>query len=84
MPDFLVDEIKEYIDSIYEVNDTDRLVPVDKSYIRNTMIRVRHKNKIMLLGKDEERTRNGQGTDKERTRNGHLGTDKERTFMLIK
>ena len=33
MPVFLVDEIKEYIDSKYRVNDTDRLFPLDKFYI---------------------------------------------------
>ena len=53
-----------------------------------------YKSKIMLLGTDKERTRNGQGTDMERTWNGHgtdkertwngHGTDMERTFMLIR
>ena len=39
MPDFLVDELKEYIKMVYELDPTDRLFPTTKSGLTNAMIR---------------------------------------------
>ena len=39
MPDFLVDEMKEYIRSIYGMEDDARLFPVSKDYLRHEMAR---------------------------------------------
>ncbi len=37
--DFLVDDLKDYINSIYEPKSTDRLFPVTKSFFTNEMLR---------------------------------------------
>ncbi|MFI3227436.1 MAG: site-specific integrase [Clostridia bacterium] len=39
MPDFLCEEIKEYIDSLYKIENSDRIFPVTKGYLQNEMIR---------------------------------------------
>ncbi len=39
MPDFLAEEISEYIDSLYKVKDGDRIFQVTKSYLQNEMAR---------------------------------------------
>ena len=39
MPDFLVQEIEDYIDSIYGVDESTRLFPVTKSYLHHEMTR---------------------------------------------
>lgn len=37
MPDFLCEEMKEYIDSLYGVTDSDRIFPISKSYLHHEM-----------------------------------------------
>ncbi|MGN0684409.1 MAG: tyrosine-type recombinase/integrase [Oscillospiraceae bacterium] len=39
MPDFLCEEMKEFMDSLYGVGDTDRVFPVTKSYLHKEMRR---------------------------------------------
>ena len=39
MPDFLCQEIQEYIKSLYECNSSDRLFPISKSYLHHEMDR---------------------------------------------
>ena len=39
MPDFLVDEIKEYLSLLYDVGEDDRMFPVTKSYLYREMER---------------------------------------------
>lgn len=39
MPDFLAEEIAEYITSLYKVADGDRIFPVTKSYLQSEMAR---------------------------------------------
>lgn len=39
MPDFLTEEIEEYIKSIYGIKPKDRLFPITKSYLHNEMKR---------------------------------------------
>ncbi len=39
MPDFLVDEIKEYLSLLYDVGEEDRMFPVTKSYLYREMER---------------------------------------------
>jgi integrase len=39
MPQFLCDEIKEYISMLYEIKDNERLFPVTKSYLHHEMDR---------------------------------------------
>jgi integrase len=39
MPDFLADELQEYIKSIYGIKAKDRLFPITKSYLHNEMKR---------------------------------------------
>ena len=40
MPDFLCEELKEYIDSLYGVSENDRIFPISKSYLHHEMDRV--------------------------------------------
>lgn len=39
MPDFLVEEIQEYVSHLYKCSDTDRIFPIDKSYLYHEMKR---------------------------------------------
>lgn len=39
MPEFLIDEIKEYLDSLYGIEPDQRLFPVTKNYMHNEMSR---------------------------------------------
>lgn len=39
MPDFLAEEMEEYIYSLYKIQDDDRIFPVTKSYLHSEMIR---------------------------------------------
>lgn len=39
MPDFLVDEIRDYIDALYCVEDDTRIFPITKSYLHHEMTR---------------------------------------------
>ena len=39
MPDFLVEEIKEYLNLLYDYEDTDRIFPITKSYLHHEMDR---------------------------------------------
>ena len=39
MPDFLCEEMKEYIHSLYGVTDSDRIFPISKSYLHHEMDR---------------------------------------------
>lgn len=39
MPDFLCEELKEYIDSLYGVSENDRIFPISKSYLHHEMDR---------------------------------------------
>lgn len=39
MPDFLAEEMDEYICSLYKIKDDDRIFPVTKSYLQSEMIR---------------------------------------------
>jgi len=46
MPDFLNDEIQEYIDSLYGYKPSERLLPITKSYLHNEMKRGRQGVKL--------------------------------------
>ncbi len=39
MPDFLAEELKDYIGSLYGVDDGDRIFPITKSYLHHEMKR---------------------------------------------
>lgn len=39
MPDFLAEEMKDYIDSIYEIEPDQRIFPITKAYMHNEMTR---------------------------------------------
>lgn len=39
MPDFLIEEIKEYLDSLYGIEKDQRMFPITKSYMHNEMTR---------------------------------------------
>lgn len=39
MPDFLVDEMRDYISSIYGITPTDRIFPISKHYLQHEMAR---------------------------------------------
>ena len=39
MPDFLAEELKEYLDSCYDMGMSDRMFPVTKAYIEHEMVR---------------------------------------------
>ena len=39
MPQFLCDEVQEYISMLYEIKDNERLFPVTKSYLHHEMDR---------------------------------------------
>ena len=39
LPDFLCDELKNYMDHLYKVNEDDLLFPVSKSYLHHEMLR---------------------------------------------
>ena len=39
MPDFLCQEMREYINSLYGCNPTDRIFPITKSYLHHEMNR---------------------------------------------
>lgn len=39
MPDFLAEELKDYIGSLYGVDDSDRIFPITKSYLHHEMKR---------------------------------------------
>ena len=39
MPNFLADEIKEYLSSIYGIGEEDRIFQNSKSYFRHEMVR---------------------------------------------
>jgi len=39
MPEFLAEELKDYIESIYGIDDDDRIFPISKSYLHHEMER---------------------------------------------
>ena len=39
MPDFLAEELKDYIDSLYGITENDRIFPLTKSYLHHEMLR---------------------------------------------
>ena len=39
MPDFLCDEMQDYIKSLYKVQKNDRIFPITKSYLQHEMRR---------------------------------------------
>lgn len=39
MPEFLAEELKDYIDSLYGIDDDDRIFPITKSYLHHEMRR---------------------------------------------
>ena len=39
MPEFLAEELKDYIDSLYGVDEDDRIFPISKSYLHHEMDR---------------------------------------------
>ncbi len=39
MPQFLCDEVQEYISMLYEIKENERLFPVTKSYLHHEMDR---------------------------------------------
>ena len=39
MPDFLVEEMKEYKQSLYKIGDKERLFPITKNYLHREMTR---------------------------------------------
>ena len=43
IPDFVMNEVKDYMSKLYDLKDTDRVFPFTKSYINNAMKRaIRH------------------------------------------
>ena len=39
IPDFVMNEVKDYMSKLYDLKDTDRVFPFTKSYINNAMAR---------------------------------------------
>lgn len=49
IPDFVMNEVKDYIASIYDLGETDRVFPFTKSYINNVMARACKKSGVKKI-----------------------------------
>lgn len=49
VPDFVMNEVKDYIASIYDLGETDRVFPFTKSYINNAMERACKKSGVKKI-----------------------------------
>lgn len=49
IPDFVMNEVKEYMSKLYELKDTDRVFPFTKSYINNAMARACKKSGVKKI-----------------------------------
>lgn len=49
IPDFVMNEVKDYIASIYDLEETDRVFPFTKSYINNAMERACKKSGVKKI-----------------------------------
>lgn len=49
IPDFVMNEVKDYIASIYDLGETDRVFPFTKSYINNAMERACKKSGVKKI-----------------------------------
>ena len=57
MPQFLVDEIQDYLKQLYNIQSNDRMFTVTKSYLYHEMDRGAKKAKVKALGYDTKRNR---------------------------
>ena len=49
IPDFVMNEVKEYMSRLYDLKDTDRVFPITKSYINNAMARACKKSGVKKI-----------------------------------
>jgi integrase len=49
IPDFVMNEVKDYISTIYDLGETDRVFPFTKSYINNAMARACKKSGVKKI-----------------------------------
>lgn len=49
IPDFVMNEVKDYMSKLYDINDTDRVFPFTKSYINNAMARACKKSGVKKI-----------------------------------
>lgn len=49
VPDFVMNEVKEYMSKLYDLKDTDRGFPFTKSYINNAMARACKKSGVKKI-----------------------------------
>lgn len=49
IPDFVMNEVKEYMSKLYDLKDTDRVFPFTKSYINNAMARACKKSGVKKI-----------------------------------
>lgn len=49
IPDFVMDEVKDYMSKLYDLKDTDRVFPFTKSYINNVMTRACKKSGVKKI-----------------------------------
>lgn len=49
IPDFVMNEVKDYMSKLYDLKDTDRVFPFTKSYINNAMERACKKSGVKKI-----------------------------------
>ncbi|MFR7627786.1 tyrosine-type recombinase/integrase [Roseburia hominis] len=49
IPDFIMNEVKDYMSKLYDLKDTDRVFPFTKSYINNAMARACKKSGVKKI-----------------------------------
>ena len=49
IPDFVMNEVKDYMSKLYDIKDTDRVFPFTKSYINNAMARACKKSGVKKI-----------------------------------
>lgn len=49
IPDFVMNEVKDYMSKLYDLKDTDRVFPFTKSYINNAMARACKKSGVKKI-----------------------------------
>ena len=49
VPDFVMNEVKDYMSKLYDLKDTDRVFPFTKSYINNAMARAYKKCRVKKI-----------------------------------
>ena len=49
IPDFVMNEVKDYMSKLYDLKDTDRVFPFTKSYINNAMARACKKSRVKKI-----------------------------------